>query len=470
MIRSKLWTAALAVALVAGCQKEKTKDDDKKTETTAEAKGQPMPGTEQQLPAPDDVAKPPADAQKTEKGVFYKVLTAKDSGDKPTAEDTVEVHYTGWTTDGKMFDSSVTRGKPAKFPLNRVIPGWTDGLQQMKPGEKFRFWIPEELAYKGRPGAPQGMLVFDVELISVVSAPKAPEDVAAPPADATKTKSGLAYKVLSKGTGDKSPREWDQVQVNYTGWTTDGKMFDSSVTRGRPASFSLNGVIAGWTEGLQLMKVGDKVRFWIPEELAYKGQPGKPAGMLVFDVELLEVNERPEPPPTPKDVAKPPKNAKKTEKGVFYVVQSEGKGGPKPQPTDVVEVNYSGWTTDGKMFDSSITRGQPATFPLNRVIPGWTEGLQVMSVGDKVRFWIPEELAYKGREGAPQGMLVFDVELLAIKGPAPEGPPPGMRPGGMMKPGMRPGMMKPGMRPGMRMPQGHPGQPTESKPAQPESK
>jgi peptidylprolyl isomerase len=80
-----------------------------------------------------------------------------------------------------------------------------------------------------------------------------------------------------------------------------------------------------------------------------------------------------------------------------------------------VTVHYAGWTTDGKMFDSSIPRGKPSTFPLNRVIPGWTEGLQLMVIGEKTRFWIPEELAYKGKPGRPQGMLVFDVELLEIK-------------------------------------------------------
>ncbi|HVV51590.1 MAG TPA: FKBP-type peptidyl-prolyl cis-trans isomerase, partial [Polyangia bacterium] len=78
---------------------------------------------------------------------------------------------------------------------------------------------------------------------------------------------------------------------------------------------------------------------------------------------------------------------------------------------------YSGWTTDGKMFDSSVTRGEPATFPLKGVIPGWTEGLQLMTVGEKIRFWIPGNLAYDNspRPGAPHGTLVFDVELLAIK-------------------------------------------------------
>ena len=77
-------------------------------------------------------------------------------------------------------------------------------------------------------------------------------------------------------------------------------------------------------------------------------------------------------------------------------------------------VHYTGWTTDGKMFDSSVARGEPATFPLNGVIKGWTEGVQLMVEGEKTRFWIPEPLAYGGRR-APFGMLVFDIELLKIK-------------------------------------------------------
>ena len=245
----------------------------------------------------------------------------------------------------------------------------------------------------------------------------APPDVAAPPADAEKTASGLASKVLTPGAGTEKPEAQDVVEVHYTGWTTDGKMFDSSVGRGRPAKFPLNRVIKGWTEGLQLMVQGEKRRFWIPVELAYNNQPGKPAGMLVFDVELLGIQKMPKPPPTPEDVAAAPKAAKKTASGLAYRVLSPGKG-EKPKATDTVEVHYSGWTTDGKMFDSSVVRGKPTTFPLNGVIKGWTEGVQLMQVGEKTRFWIPGELAYGDkptRPGAPAGMLVFDIELIAIK-------------------------------------------------------
>jgi len=123
--------------------------------------------------------------------------------------------------------------------------------------------------------------------------PEVPSDVAAPPADAKETSSGLVYKVINAGTGDEHPQPKAKVTVHYSGWTTDGKMFDSSVTRGQPATFPLNRVIKGWTEGLQLMVQGEKTRFWIPAELAYgetPARPGAPAGRLTFDVELLEIN------------------------------------------------------------------------------------------------------------------------------------------------------------------------------------
>lgn len=118
----------------------------------------------------------------------------------------------------------------------------------------------------------------------------APEDVAAPPPGSLKTISGLSTRVLQPGTGTRHPRPSDRVTVHYTGWTTDGRMFDSSVTGGSPATFALTEVIPGWTEGLQLMVEGERRRFWIPESLAYKGQAGSPPGMLVFDVELLKIN------------------------------------------------------------------------------------------------------------------------------------------------------------------------------------
>ncbi|MEA2603356.1 MAG: hypothetical protein QOF89_4348 [Acidobacteriota bacterium] len=243
------------------------------------------------LPAPADVAAPPADAQVTASGLATKVLQAGTGTDHPQPTDRVKVHYTGWSTDGKMFDSSVARGRPAVFPLNRVIAGWTEGVGLMVVGEKRRLWIPAKLAYEGNPDKPQGMLVFDVELLDVLRVPPVPPDVAAPPADAQKSESGLAWKVLKPGTGTLHPKRDSIVRVHYTGWTTDGKMFDSSYERGTPAVFELTKVIPGWTEGLQLMTAGESRRFWIPKGLAYRGAPGKPEGMLVFDIDLVEITK-----------------------------------------------------------------------------------------------------------------------------------------------------------------------------------
>jgi peptidylprolyl isomerase len=240
----------------------------------------------------------------------------------------------------------------------------------------------------------------------------APEDVAAAPADAETTATGLASKVIEAGTGKTHPARTDRVTVDYTGWTSDGKMFDSSLSSGKPATFPLDKVIAGWTEGVQLMVAGEKRRFWIPEALAYKGKEGRPQGTLVFDVRLISFSEPPS--QTPTDFKSPPSAARRTRSGLYYQVVKPGSGQRHPTETSTVTVHYSGWTTDGKMFDSSISRGEPATFSLSRVIPGWTEGVQLMVEGEKTRFWIPESLAYKG-QGPIYGDLVFDIELIKIK-------------------------------------------------------
>lgn len=107
------------------------------------------------------------------------------------------------------------------------------------------------------------------------------------------TESGLQYIVLKEGTGEK-PTVASKVKVNYHGTSIDGEVFDSSIDRGKPAEFYVNGVIKGWTEGLQLMKVGSKYKFFVPQELAYgasprRGGPIKPYQALVFELELLDI-------------------------------------------------------------------------------------------------------------------------------------------------------------------------------------
>ena len=296
----------MALLACTSCKKESEKPTPPPPPPAAPAAK--VPEAPKGLPAPADVAAPPADADKTASGLASKVIEKGTGKEHPGAQDTVKVHYTGWMTNGDMFDSSVVRGSPAEFPLDHVIKGWTEGVQLMVVGEKRRFWIPAELAYGNtprRPGGPSGTLVFDVELLGITKAPPPPPapaiptDVAAVPKNAKKTASGLAYRVLSKGKGKVHPTADSTVKVHYTGWTTDGKRFDSSVVRGQPIDFPLKGVIKGWTEGVQLMVEGEKTRFWIPGKLAYGEAPpesaneprrgGPPLGMLVFDIELLDI-------------------------------------------------------------------------------------------------------------------------------------------------------------------------------------
>ncbi|MGM0595959.1 MAG: FKBP-type peptidyl-prolyl cis-trans isomerase [Myxococcota bacterium] len=137
--------------------------------------------------------------KETKSGLQYKVLKA-GKGEKPGKTDKVKVHYTGTLLDGTVFDSSKKRGKPAEFPLNRVIPGWTEGIPLMKVGAKYKFWIPGKLAYGMRP-RPNGkigmneMLVFEVELLDILEKGK-------------KTTPKVKSKVIKKGNMKKAvPKE-----------------------------------------------------------------------------------------------------------------------------------------------------------------------------------------------------------------------------------------------------------------------
>jgi len=247
--------------------------------------------------------------------------------------------------------------------------------------------------------------------------------------DVKTTDSGLQYMVLEEGPEDgATPVSTDLVIVHYVGTLKDGLEFDSSHARGAAATFRLNGVIPGWTEGVQLMSEGDKYRFFVHPDLAYGKRGGGPLigpnEALIFDVELIKVQN----PEINLAAANEflDENAKKdgvktTETGLQYQVITEGEeGGTSPTADNKVKVHYQGTLLNGTEFDSSYARGEPIEFPLNRVIAGWTEGVQLMSEGDKYRFYIPPSLAY-GEAGTPGGpigpneALIFEVELIEVK-------------------------------------------------------
>ncbi|MBN2489454.1 MAG: FKBP-type peptidyl-prolyl cis-trans isomerase, partial [Planctomycetes bacterium] len=179
----------------------------------------------------------PADTEvkTTPSGLKYCVLTPGDpKGFHPRAIDGVKVHYTGWLTDGKLFDSSVRRGEPAHFPLRQVVKGWTEGLQLMTPGARFKLTLPGELAYgaAGQPRAgigPNATLIFEVELLEVL---RAPDFRKADPNAQKTTDSGLKYELVKPGVG-KSPASSESFELKYALWTADGELVDCTEWTGQ---------------------------------------------------------------------------------------------------------------------------------------------------------------------------------------------------------------------------------------------
>jgi FKBP-type peptidyl-prolyl cis-trans isomerase FkpA len=211
--------------------------------------------------------------------------------------------------------------------------------------------------------------------------------------------------------------EAEQDKMAYAFGSTLGEYVGDTLNRQEEAEFVLNRdlVIAGFVDAVK----GDaKISQAEAEELitAMQAQIAEQRATVVGG-KALEEGE-----------AYQAENAKKegvtvTESGLQYEVLQEGpEGGAQPAATDLVEVHYHGTLISGEVFDSSVDRGEPLVLPLNRVIAGWTEGVQLMSVGDKYRFVIPADLAY-GERGAgngqipPNATLVFEVELLNIVNP-----------------------------------------------------
>jgi len=183
MIKRLSFTLAAVVCLI-GCGKQDTSTDTKKSDTSssgssASSGGTPAtrPGGPAATPAPSSpasaasAASPAGEWKTTASGLKYQVLKQGNGTVSPKATDTVEVHYHGTLTNGTVFDSSVQRGQPATFPLNAVIPGWTEGVQLMKVGDKFKFEIPPNLAYGPNSPTPaippNSTLVFEVELLAI---------------------------------------------------------------------------------------------------------------------------------------------------------------------------------------------------------------------------------------------------------------------------------------------------------------
>lgn len=237
---------------------------------------------------PADVAAPPPDAARLPDGLASKVVHAGTGTAHPGPDDGVRVRYSVWRTTGVLSDSSLDT--VVVRPMGGDFAGWNEGLSQMVAGETRMLWIPPALGpgADGRGPASRHALTAVIELVEILSPPKAPPDVAKP-RGATFARDGLAWRVLTPGTGRAHPGKSDGVVVRFTGWTKGGALVGSSVPAGEPVSVLVNGDLPGWSEVVRMMVEGETRRVWVPESLAYAGAPDRPAGALVFDIELVKI-------------------------------------------------------------------------------------------------------------------------------------------------------------------------------------
>ena len=361
-------------------------------------------------------------AMKTTSGLEY-TITEKGNGKKPQKGDKISVHYTGKLTNDTVFDSSVKRGAPYEFRVGEgaVIKGWDEAFLLLSEGDKATLKISPELGYGAQAQGPipaNATLIFDVELIKIVQGAIKPFEIKAK--DMITTASGLKYGIVKANkTGETTTGK--KVTVNYTGFLKDGKMFDSSLDRNQPLVVDIGKgkLFPGLDEAISLMRKGEQGRFIIPSKLAFGergGGPVPPNADIIMDLEIADVKEIPVPVKYDTTGITP----KTTASGLKYF-EIKLSGNPlQAQAGQKVKVHYSGYLADGKMFDSSVERGEPIDFPLGQgqVIPGWEEGIALMHVGDKFRLVIPYQLAYgeQGRPPAipPSAQLTFDVELVGV--------------------------------------------------------
>jgi peptidylprolyl isomerase len=228
---------------------------------------------------------PPPDAQRTASGLLHRELAKPRGSKRAQPHDRVRIAYVGWDAEGRVIDSSAPRGAYAEVLAGHGFPGFREAIALLHEGERRRFWIPEALAWQSHAMAVRGPLVFDLELVAVLDMPDpppTPPDVAAPPASAIRTPSGLAYRVLQRGVGTRKPGADSAVEVHYSYWSSDGRLIDSTVPNVTPhrTAFKDRDLAPGVVEALREMVVGERRRLWVPESLGFPGQQKPAPGVL----------------------------------------------------------------------------------------------------------------------------------------------------------------------------------------------
>jgi FKBP-type peptidyl-prolyl cis-trans isomerase len=348
----------------------------------------------------------PNNTKVTKSGLKYEIYEVGE-GTSPGVEDVVEIEYTAWTVKGRLLSATSQLGHTMKAPIKSLShPFFKEAIPMMKTGAVWRILVPVDQTVRMHEDS-----VWQIKLIDHNKAAKFPpgnEKVS------TSTKSGLLYERLAEGKGEHPGKSY-RCELKWDFWKTDGTYIAGTDVAG------IMPVIVGRAEHkfldeiLLLMKIGDVMRIEVPDTMT-------PPRMLRFKtIWRIELMSMKKPLPAPKFHLPKDSELTTTKSGLKYKVIARGDGkGATPRMGGMVEVHYSGWIDDGKLFDSSFERGQSAEFRIGEVIPGWNEGLQLMKPGDSFLFVIPGALGY-GPKGTPDGKigpdatLVFHVKLLGLK-------------------------------------------------------
>ncbi len=283
--------------------------------------------------------------------------------------------------------------------------------------------------------APQGLQRGTPPPARPVPEPPAPtaSELVAPPQDAVRLPSGLAYKVLRQGiVGGQPPSDQDVVALFVIGRSPAGEVFQNSFAQGRPQRMQVRHTFPAWREAMKTMVKGEIRRWWFPGDRVPPNPKTGRREPAVFDVALEDIGRIPSP---PRYLAEPDPKARSTRFGASVVTVQAGKGSARLTRTDGAMVNFTYWRPTGEPINSSYAEGRPTLFPMDKVMPSFADCLEGMALEEKRYCWIPAA-RNEGFPGAQSGAITFELELLSIvdaekllAGARPaDAPPPSPRP------------------------------------------
>ncbi len=246
-------------------------------------------------------------------------------------------------------------------------------------------------------------------LTPLPAAPSA-QELAAPPAGATKLPSGISTRLLRAGKGTDSPRPQDWVFFFAIGRRTDGTVVQNTFDKPDPSRLAMYKLIPVWQSALAAMVAGEQRRFWFPAEVAPKNPTTGASEAVVFDLELVHVLKMID---APTSLKTPDPKAKQVGLGSWTLTTKDGKGGPKATRQDAALLNLTLWNDAGQVLTASAVDGRPSLFPLDRVMTSFADCVEGMTVGEVRRCWISAS-GNEGFPGAPKGALIFELELLNL--------------------------------------------------------